>query len=182
MTAFLDIKDCGLMPNRLIRTKVSLIQDFISDHCCCILPTSSEVKFFTLNRTSESISIRLVLRTSLFQYKTPFHYSDECFVSSSSSLLKSPCQCATAIDISKSENSSFVPAIRADENIQHMINVLAALIEVVDKILSSYLGIKFKQGFSGEFTGNESSFSSSGTTTLNKISSGESICSYLNIS
>lgn len=50
------------------------------------------------------------------------------------------------------------PAIRADENIQHMINILAALIEVVDKILSSYLGIKFKQGFSGEFTGNESSF------------------------
>ena len=43
----LDISDCGLMPNRLIRTKVSLIQDFISDHCCCILPTSSEVKFFT---------------------------------------------------------------------------------------------------------------------------------------
>ncbi len=39
-----------------------------------------------------------------------------------------------------------------------MINVLAVLIEVVDKILSSYLGIKFKQGFSGEFTGNESSF------------------------
>ena len=39
-----------------------------------------------------------------------------------------------------------------------MINVLTALIEVVDKILSSYLGIKFKQGFSGEFTGNESSF------------------------
>jgi hypothetical protein len=55
-----------------------------------------------------------------------------------------------------------------------MINVLTALIEVVDKILSSYLGIKFKQSFSGKFTGNESLFSSSGTTTLNKISSGES--------
>ena len=27
-----------------------------------ILPTSSEVKFFTLNRTSESISIRLVFK------------------------------------------------------------------------------------------------------------------------